>query len=98
MFKVQLKGTTVPHTVKGRSGASTVVLGPGPPGHRRHRRQERPPVHGTVGHHRHPDQGLRLHQPQEPRQGHHRSPPSAPEPRAGRRCAWRAVGKGRRAS
>jgi len=26
MFKVQLKGTTVPHTVKGRSGASTVVL------------------------------------------------------------------------
>jgi small subunit ribosomal protein S5 len=32
MFKVQLKGTTVPHTVKGRSGASTVVLVPARPG------------------------------------------------------------------
>jgi small subunit ribosomal protein S5 len=32
MFKVNLKGTTVPHTVKGRSGASTVVLVPARPG------------------------------------------------------------------
>jgi small subunit ribosomal protein S5 len=32
MFKVNLKGTTVPHSVKGRSGASTVVLVPARPG------------------------------------------------------------------
>src|SRR5687768_2273540 len=32
MFKVNLKGTTVPHTVTGRSGASTVVLVPARPG------------------------------------------------------------------
>ena len=32
MFKVQLKGATVPHTVKGRSGASTVILVPARPG------------------------------------------------------------------
>ncbi|HEY7090252.1 MAG TPA: 30S ribosomal protein S5 [Tepidisphaeraceae bacterium] len=32
MFKVNLKGTTVPHVVKGRSGASTVILVPARPG------------------------------------------------------------------
>lgn len=32
MVKVNLKGTTVPHTVKGRSGASSVVLVPAAPG------------------------------------------------------------------
>lgn len=32
MFKVNLKGTTIPHTVKGTSGASTVVLAPARPG------------------------------------------------------------------
>jgi small subunit ribosomal protein S5 len=32
MFKVNLRGTTVPHTVKGRSGASTVILVPARPG------------------------------------------------------------------
>ena len=43
MFKVNLKGTTIPHLVKGTSGASTRRAGSGPSGHRRHRRQERPP-------------------------------------------------------
>src|SRR5258708_3953474 len=32
MFKVNLKGTTVPHTSTGRSGASTVILVPARPG------------------------------------------------------------------
>jgi small subunit ribosomal protein S5 len=32
MFKVNLKGTTVPHTVEGHSGASKVVLVPARPG------------------------------------------------------------------
>jgi small subunit ribosomal protein S5 len=32
MFKVNLKGTTIPHTTKGTSGASTVVLVPARPG------------------------------------------------------------------
>jgi small subunit ribosomal protein S5 len=32
MFKVNLKGTTIPHMVKGTSGASTVVLVPARPG------------------------------------------------------------------
>jgi small subunit ribosomal protein S5 len=32
MFKVNLKGATVPHTVKGTSGASSVVLVPARPG------------------------------------------------------------------
>jgi len=32
MFKVNLKGTTIPHPVKGTSGASTVVLVPARPG------------------------------------------------------------------
>jgi len=32
MIKVNLKGTTIPHTVKGSSGASTVVLVPARPG------------------------------------------------------------------
>ncbi len=32
MFKVNLKGTTIPHHVKGTSGASTVVLVPARPG------------------------------------------------------------------
>ena len=32
MFKVHLKGTTIPHHVKGTSGASTVVLVPARPG------------------------------------------------------------------
>lgn len=32
MFSVNLKGTTIPHTVTGRSGASTVVLVPARPG------------------------------------------------------------------
>jgi small subunit ribosomal protein S5 len=32
MFKVNLKGTTIPHMVKGTSGASTVVLAPARPG------------------------------------------------------------------
>jgi small subunit ribosomal protein S5 len=32
MFKINLKGTTIPHTVTGRSGASTVVLVPARPG------------------------------------------------------------------
>jgi small subunit ribosomal protein S5 len=32
MFKVNLKGTTVPHTVTGRSGSSSVVLVPARPG------------------------------------------------------------------
>jgi small subunit ribosomal protein S5 len=32
MFRVNLKGTTIPHTVKGTSGASTVVLVPARPG------------------------------------------------------------------
>lgn len=32
MFKVNLKGTTIPHTAKGRSGASTVILVPARPG------------------------------------------------------------------
>jgi small subunit ribosomal protein S5 len=32
MFKVNLKGATIPHIVKGRSGASTVVLVPARPG------------------------------------------------------------------
>ena len=32
MFKVNLKGTTIPHSVKGTSGASTVVLVPARPG------------------------------------------------------------------
>ena len=31
MIKVNLKGTTIPHTVKGTSGASTVVLAPARP-------------------------------------------------------------------
>jgi small subunit ribosomal protein S5 len=32
MFKVNLKGTTIPHVAKGTSGASTVVLVPARPG------------------------------------------------------------------
>src|SRR5579859_2741370 len=32
MFKVNLKGTTIPHTVKATSGASTVILIPARPG------------------------------------------------------------------
>jgi small subunit ribosomal protein S5 len=32
MFKVALKGTTIPHTVKGTSGASSVILVPARPG------------------------------------------------------------------
>jgi small subunit ribosomal protein S5 len=32
LFKVNLKGTTIPHTVKGTSGASTVILVPARPG------------------------------------------------------------------
>src|SRR3982751_5229761 len=32
MFKVHLKGTTIPHTAKGTSGASSVVLAPARPG------------------------------------------------------------------
>jgi small subunit ribosomal protein S5 len=32
MFKVNLKGTTIPHQVKGQSGASSVVLVPARPG------------------------------------------------------------------
>ena len=32
MFKVNLKGTTIPHQVKGTSGASTVILAPARPG------------------------------------------------------------------
>jgi len=32
MFKINLKGTTIPHIAKGRSGASTVVLVPARPG------------------------------------------------------------------
>jgi small subunit ribosomal protein S5 len=32
MFRVNLKGTTIPHTVKGTSGASTVILVPARPG------------------------------------------------------------------
>jgi small subunit ribosomal protein S5 len=32
MFKVNLKGTTIPHVVKGTNGASTVVLVPARPG------------------------------------------------------------------
>jgi small subunit ribosomal protein S5 len=32
MFKINLKGTTIPHTITGRSGASTVVLAPARPG------------------------------------------------------------------
>jgi small subunit ribosomal protein S5 len=32
MFKVPLKGTTIPHAVKGASGASSVVLVPARPG------------------------------------------------------------------
>jgi small subunit ribosomal protein S5 len=32
MFKVNLKGGTIPHVVKGTSGASTVVLAPARPG------------------------------------------------------------------
>ena len=32
MFKVNLKGTTIPHQVKGTSGASSVVLAPARPG------------------------------------------------------------------
>ena len=32
MFKVNLKGTTIPHTVKGTNGASTVILVPARPG------------------------------------------------------------------
>ena len=32
MFKVNLKGTTIPHMVKGTSGASTVILVPARPG------------------------------------------------------------------
>jgi small subunit ribosomal protein S5 len=32
MFKVNLKGTTIPHSVKGTSGASSVVLAPARPG------------------------------------------------------------------
>jgi len=32
MFKVNLKGTTIPHIVKGTSGASTVILVPARPG------------------------------------------------------------------
>src|SRR5437764_7410222 len=32
MFKVNLKGATVPHTVTGRSGSSSVVLVPARPG------------------------------------------------------------------
>jgi small subunit ribosomal protein S5 len=32
MFKVNLRGTTIPHTVKGTSGASMVVLAPARPG------------------------------------------------------------------
>jgi small subunit ribosomal protein S5 len=32
MFKVNLKGTTIPHTIKASSGASTVVLVPARPG------------------------------------------------------------------
>src|SRR6266550_297336 len=32
MFKVNLKGTTIPHTTKGTSGASTVILVPARPG------------------------------------------------------------------
>jgi small subunit ribosomal protein S5 len=32
MIRVSLKGTTIPHQVKGRSGASTVVLAPARPG------------------------------------------------------------------
>lgn len=32
MFRVNLKGSTIPHTVKGTSGASTVVLVPARPG------------------------------------------------------------------
>jgi small subunit ribosomal protein S5 len=32
MFKVNLKGTTIPHTVKGTAGASSVILVPARPG------------------------------------------------------------------
>ena len=32
MFKVNLKGATIPHTVTGTSGASSVVLVPARPG------------------------------------------------------------------
>jgi small subunit ribosomal protein S5 len=32
MFRINLKGTTIPHTVRGQAGASTVVLVPARPG------------------------------------------------------------------
>ncbi len=63
MFKVNLKGTTIPHTVKGTSGASTVVLVPARPGTGVTAGKSVRPCMELVRHHRHPDQGLRLDEP-----------------------------------
>ena len=69
MFKVNLKGTTIPHTAKGTSGASTVVLVPARPGTGVTAGKSVRPCVELVGHHRHSDQGVRLDQPQEPGEG-----------------------------
>ena len=95
MFKVNLKGTTIPHTVKGTSGASRWSSS------RPVRAPASPPARAfgparTGRHHRHPHQGLRLDQPQEPGEGHHRRPPATAEPRAGRADPRRDAGQGRR--
>ncbi|CAA9425821.1 MAG: SSU ribosomal protein S5p (S2e), partial [uncultured Phycisphaerae bacterium] len=69
---------------------------PGPPGHRRHGRQERPPVPGADRDHRHPDQGVRVDQPEEPRQGDDGRPPPAPEQGDVRRHPRRRAAQARR--
>ena len=98
MFKVNLKGATIPHTVKGTSGASSVVLAPARPGTGVTAREERPPVPGAGGDHGHSHQGVRVDEPEELGQSDAGRVEAVAEPGSGRADPWRATGRSRPAS
>ena len=70
MFKVNLKGSTIPHTVRGTYGASSVILAPARPGTGVTAGKSVRPCLELVRDYRHSDQGIRITGPEEFGEGH----------------------------
>ena len=100
LVKVVLKGTTIPHQVKGTSGASfTVILRYRPVRARgvTHAGKSVRPCVELAWHHRHPHQAAYgSTSPEEPCEGNHGRSCPTPGPRAGRKQSRREPRKGRR--
>ena len=93
LIKIPMVGTTIPHEVQVVYGASSVLLKPASPGHRRHRRRLGPGGPRVGRRPRHPVQDPRLDQPGQRDPGDDRGAAQPAFGRGARRPSRRQAGQ-----